>query len=332
MRFTDTDPATTLARRSAARIDRFNEADGAAHGTRRLRMITGGGLEIDIHPDRALDVGAVTLDGMPMAFLEPGGVPAPERHATGAGGWLRTFGGGLLVTCGLDSYGAPSIDEDTAYPQHGSISKVPASVNVITDDDGVLAVEGTIRQFEFGSTRLLLRRRIESRIGGISFSIHDRIVNESHTTPAVLMVLYHVNIGMPLLGSGAELVIPKSAVEPRDEVSNARRDACRVIEDPAADAEAVVFLHDFEGEGPTSVGVRNLDLGASFFLDFDTTQLPYLCEWKHLTLDACVLGLEPMNTRTVTSRAHARETGVLRMLRPRESAAFDLTFRFERTA
>lgn len=321
-----------LVRRSAARIDRFVEDDGPARGARRLRLITGGGLEVDIHPDRALDVGAVTLYGVPMAFLEPGGVPGPGRYDVSVDGWLHAFGGGLLVTCGLDAYGAPSEDDGIAHPQHGSISGVPASVDVIDDRGDVLVIEGTIRQFVFGTTRLLLRRRIESRVGSTSFTIHDVVVNESYASPAVHMILYHVNVGLPLLDEGAELVIPESVVEPRDDVSRRHLDACRVIEEPAADADAVVFLHDLAGSGPTSVGVRNPQQCASFFLDFDTTQLPYLCEWKCLTLDACVVGLEPMNTRTTTSRAHARETGVLRTLGPREMAEYDLTFRFERIA
>jgi hypothetical protein len=40
--------------------------------------------------------------------------------------------------------------------------------------------------------------------------------------------------------------------------------------------------------------------------------------------------LEPINTRTVSSRADAREKGALRTLAPGESAEYDLTFRFRR--
>ena len=58
-----------------ARIDSFAEIDGPARGTRRLRVVNGGGLEFDVHPDRGLDIGAAHLFGaidprLPMGLAE----------------------------------------------------------------------------------------------------------------------------------------------------------------------------------------------------------------------------------------------------------------------
>ncbi len=313
-----------------ARIDRFVEDDGPARGARRLRMVTGGGLEVEIHPDRALDIGRVTFDGIPVAFTERGGVPAPLRYTSADIGWLTAFGGGLMVTCGLDAYGAPSIDQGSLYPQHGSVSGIPASVTVVADDGDILAVEGLVHQFVIGGQRLTLRRRLESTVGGTELRVHDKVTNESATSSSAHMMMYHVNFGWPLLGPGAEMILPDSLVEARDDVSAAGLADCRVIDPPTPDYEAEVFLHEFPPGGQISVGVRNPALGIAVLLDFDRTQLPYLCEWKYLSYDACVLGLEPMNTRTVSSRADAREKGALHTLAPGESAHYDLTFRFQR--
>ena len=90
-----------------ARVDSFVEAEGAARGARRLRVVNGGGLEFDIHPDRGLDIGAASFQGLPLAWLSSTGIGAPALYDPVDRGWLRTFGGGLVTTCGLDSFGPP---------------------------------------------------------------------------------------------------------------------------------------------------------------------------------------------------------------------------------
>ncbi|MFC6235324.1 DUF4432 family protein, partial [Leucobacter soli] len=71
----------------AARIDSFIEADGVAHGTRRLRLVNGGGLELELHPDRALDIGHATVDGWPVAWASPTGMTGPDAFEPEGSGW-----------------------------------------------------------------------------------------------------------------------------------------------------------------------------------------------------------------------------------------------------
>ena len=76
-------PIDEVARRTGilaqvARIDRLVEDDGHARGARRIRLVTGGGLEVEIHPDRALDLGQVTYRGTPIAWMSPTGMVAPD--------------------------------------------------------------------------------------------------------------------------------------------------------------------------------------------------------------------------------------------------------------
>lgn len=317
---------------AAARIDRFVVDDGRGRGARLLRLVTGGGLEVEIHPDRAMDLGRVTMDGIPVAFMEPGGVPTSQRFHSDESGWLHAFGGGLLVTCGLESYGAPSTDEGRIHPQHGTVSGASASLTRVDDDGEVLVVEGIVREFVIGGVRLALRRRIEAPRGGSQVRVHDAVTNESAVLPAVHMMLYHINFGWPLLGPAARMVLPPSIVTPRDAVSAKGMAHSREIDPPAIDDEAEVFLHEFPEGERISVGVRNDEVGIEALVDFDRSQLPYLCEWKYLSSDAYVLGLEPMNTRTVTSRADAREHDALRTLAAGATASYDLTFRFDRVS
>ena len=59
--------------------------------------------------------------------------------------------------------------------------------------------------------QLLLRRRIEARVGESRLRIHDVVENVGHDrTPH--MYLYHVNAGYPVVDEGAELLVPARAV------------------------------------------------------------------------------------------------------------------------
>ena len=51
--------------------------------------------------------------------------------------------------------------------------------------------------------------------------IEDEVVNQGYE-PAVLMLLYHVNAGYPVVAEGARLIAPPATVVGRDEVSEAR--------------------------------------------------------------------------------------------------------------
>ena len=73
----------------AARVDSFVDTDGPGRGTRRLRVVNGGGLDFDLHPDRALDIGAATCDGIPLAWVSSTGFAGPGAYEPAGRGWLR---------------------------------------------------------------------------------------------------------------------------------------------------------------------------------------------------------------------------------------------------
>lgn len=313
-----------------ARIDSFVEADGPARGSRRLRLITGGGLELDIHPDRALDIGQVTIDGIPIAWIEPQGIVAPAFYDPHGAGWLRTFGGGMLTTCGLDTFGAPSIDEGREYGQHGRIGSIPAQMITTSTENGLLVVEAIVRQSSVFGENLTLRRRIESVLGSTEFSITDVVTNEG-STEAAHMIMYHANFGWPLVEKGATFSVPSSSIEPRDVVAASGIDRWSEFEDPTPGRRDEVYLHHFYEGGVTHARLENSRIGVALDIQFDLRQLPWLCEWKFMSEDSYVLGIEPVNTPTMISRAHAREKGVLPVLAPGESVTYELRFSLERT-
>lgn len=319
----------TLAQ--VARVDRFVELDGPSRGGRRFRVVTGGGLEVDIHPDRALDLGQVTFRGVPIAWMSAVGM-MPGSHARSTGTeWLRSFGGGLLTTCGLDTFGPPTTDDGVDYPMHGRVGTHPATVECVRVDERHLVVEGTVRQARVFGENLVLRRRWSAEIGGTRLLLRDQVTNEG-TTPSGHMILYHVNLGWPLLDEGAQLDIPSTRSWPRDADAQAGVDRLGRVEPPQAGFREQVFGHDFSGRPSGHVRLDNPALGIAFTLEFDAGVLPGLHQWKMSAEQEYVLGLEPTNVNTFAGRAGARAQGVLPLLDPGATVTYSLAFDFSSPA
>lgn len=313
-----------------ARIDSFTENEGAARGARRIRLITGGGLEAEIHPDRALDIGHVTFRGAPVAWASPGGVTSPQLAASQGTEWLRSFGGGLLSTCGLDTIGPPSVDEGIEYPMHGRIGTVPATVTRTSVCDGRIRIEGEVRQTTVFGENLVLRREITAEVGGSTLRVRDTVTNEGLQAAGIL-VLYHANLGWPLLDERATLEIDSRHVTPRDETAVAGVARWHEIDPPTTGYREQVFLHDFQGR-PGRAGIDNPEADLRLELTFDTSTLPALHQWKMAGEGHYVMGLEPANTCQIQGRAAARAANKLPTLMVGESTSYALNFHFSPSA
>jgi hypothetical protein len=312
-----------------ARIDNFIEVEGAARGARRLRMINGSGIEIDLHPDRNLDIGQVSLDGIPVAWMRASGFSAPAFFDPAGDEWLRTFGGGLLTTCGLDTFGPPSTDEGREFGLHGRISAVPARMITTSSEGGTVVVEGLMRQSMLHGENLTLRRRVSSAVGSDTFRVDDVVTNEG-STESPHMILYHVNTGWPLLEEGAALMIPSSGVEPRDRAAELGMESWNQITPPRPGAGEQVFLHTFDGDGVGEVSLDNPRVGVGLTMRFDLSGLPVLYQWKMFSEHTYVMGLEPANCRGIQGRAQTRADGDLPILQPGESASYRVEFQLRR--
>jgi len=162
--------------------------DGLARGVRVLEFRTGAGFAFDVLVDRSFDVGRCELGGRPLSWLSGAGVVAPWYYEPDGWGWFRAWGGGMVVTCGLDHTLAP--DEDTAahfnqphirttvrYGLHGRVSGLPARLAGYGErwdgDECVLWAEGEVLQSAVFGEQLVLRRRIEAGVGGSRFVLRD---------------------------------------------------------------------------------------------------------------------------------------------------------------
>src|SRR5512133_2249898 len=79
----------------------YNLSDGPALNMRAIDVNTGAGLTYTVLPDRGMDISFASFRGTNLAFITPNGETHPAFYEPQGLGWLRTFTGGLLTTCGL---------------------------------------------------------------------------------------------------------------------------------------------------------------------------------------------------------------------------------------
>lgn len=303
-----------------ARVDRFIDDDGPSRGARRLRVVNGGGLEFDVHPDRGLDIGAASFEGLPLAWLSSTGFTRPDAYEPEGRGWLRSFGGGLVTTCGLNSFGPPADDEDGVVGMHGPIGNLSARLIETSATPDAVTVVGEVRQTSVFGENLVLRRTITSRVGSSSFVVDDTVTNEAETA-SPHMVLYHVNLGWPLLDTGSTIDIPAAGVEPRDPDAVAGFEERTAIGEPTVGFREQVYVHTAGDE--RIARVTNPHRGLRFTLRYSES-LPAIFQWKLTATKHFVLGLEPANTPEIQGRAAAREHGILPRLEPGESRSYSI--------
>ncbi len=300
----------------------FTYNQGRAAGVKAVDVITGGGLRYTVLQDRAMDIGRAEFFGIPLDFRSPVGVCHPAFYEPEGNRWLYTFGGGLLTTCGLTQVGAPSLDEGEELGQHGRISHVAAEDCWHRLQEGerpVLELGGTMREAKMLEYHLRLQRVLRSPVGENRISVQDRVTNLG-PAPIPHMILYHVNVGHPLLDQGSVLEGTFQESRPRDETAAAEGGAWHLYQGPTDDYPDRAFYHRVQAgeDGLASASLTNEQLGLRLTVQFEAANLPWLVQWKHTRSGMYAAGLEPANC-LVGGRNEERNAGRLRYLEPGSS-------------
>jgi hypothetical protein len=309
--------------------------DGAERGVRVLEFRTGSGFEFDVLVDRAFDIGRCEMSGRAIGWHSGVGFNGPWFEEHDSLGWLRNWGGGLVTTCGLDHalFGfEDSADQyhyepkrTEAFGLHGRISNRPAKLTGYGQrwdgDECTLWAEGEVLQASMFGEHLLLRRRVEARVGGSSFSLHD-VVENVGWDPTPHMYLYHINFGFPVVDEGSEIVVPTRSITPRGDYPANRY---RHLDAPSPRHYERAFEHDViaDADDWVSAGIVNRARGFGAYERFRPSQLPAHFTWRMLGEGSYVVGLEPSTNHTY-GRLESRERGELIVLEPGESREYDL--------
>ena len=312
-----------------AGIQPLEASEGLERGSRLLQVWTGSGLTFNILPDRAMDIAACQYKGMSLAWRSATGDAHPAFYEPSGAGWLRSFQGGMLVTCGLDSFGPPVREGAEELGQHGRASNLPAREVGYhagwVDGTYQLELSGEVRQTRVFGENILLRRRISTCLGSNSIRLEDTVINEGFS-PQAHMIMYHINTGFPLLNERAHLKFDVLETIPEDDVSAQALADWMVFQPPTPGFQEQNFIHKpvANPDGWTQAEVENPSLGLGLRLSFDTRTLPYLNEWKMMGEGLYVLAIEPMNCNPLPGRVAMKSQKKLPYLEPGESRSYTL--------
>ena len=230
-----------------ASIRRLVADDGQGRGMRVIEVNNGSGLAFTLYPDRGMDLGQAFFKGTPLAWVTGNLEVAPAFYNGAGNEWLRTWGGGLLTGCGLANVGGPCVTGGEAHGLHGRLSHIPAEeVNTSAgwDDDGryTLSVSGRVRQSKAFAENLLLTRRLATAMGSSSLTLCDTVENRGFRE-SPCMLLYHINLGWPLVDEGAVLEAPPHTVEPQTDHAAKGLDAWPQINRARSGRGEQVYYH-----------------------------------------------------------------------------------------
>ena len=309
--------------------------NGAGRGTRIAWINTGTGLRYKVVLDRAMDIADAFYNQHSLAWLSHSGITSPQPFSDRELGWLRTFNGGLLTTCGLTHVGGPEQDEYGERGIHGRISNTPAEIESIIQPDpttGQLAmsITGRMRETTVFGPSLELKRTISGTLVQPTIRIHDEVVNRANT-PAPHMLLYHFNFGWPLVDEGTKLIWQGDWQAREGGINGAifregnDFQTCPApLDEHVGTGEAVAFIDALpDDSGQCSAGLYNASLGIAVALRFQKEQLPWLTNWQHWGRGEYVTGIEP-GTHPPIGQAKAREQQTLLFLAPGETRMYDV--------
>ena len=300
--------------------------DGQEAGVRIADVRSGSGLRFQVSLDRGMDISVAEYKGMSLAWRSPQGDVHPSGFDSKGMGWLKSFPGGLMTGCGLTTAGAPSIDAGEELGIHGRLSNLPASNTKAetewTGDQCVFKVSGAIRENVIFKENLVLYRTIEVELGKSTITLRDKVVNEGFR-PSPLMMLYHINLGWPLLDEGSDVHLNARSMKPRDAEAEKGTASAKRIPAPVSGYKEQVFYHDLiaDGGGFASAVLANRKLGLGLFARYRQKELSRFIQWKMVAEGEYVLGFEPANC-LVEGRAKERERETLQFLEPGETREF----------
>src|SRR5690606_15143789 len=121
-----------------------------------------------------------------LSWLSHGGITGPQPFSDRGLDWLRTFGGGLVTTCGLSHVGGPENGEGGEHGLHGLISNTPAELESVIQPDLTtgqmeMSITGVMRETRPFGPSLELRRTISGTLGQAAIRIQDRVTNRGNT-------------------------------------------------------------------------------------------------------------------------------------------------------
>lgn len=237
-----------------------------------------GNLRFLINAGKACDVMQVYHKGQNLSFISKNGFTKRELP------FIYRFEGGMLYTAGLDSLGARE-----GFELHGSFHNTPAIITTAKCDKNGIVIEATIKNTALFGKNLVVKRKIFSEINSAEFSVDDTLINEGYDDENYCL-LYHINLGYPLLDDGGRIFAGVKKIEPRTQWAAKNIDKAFEISDAEPKTEETCYFLTLNKPEITYENVRS---GKKLTVSYSGDTLPHFVEWKSMAAGDYALGLEP---------------------------------------
>ncbi len=287
--------------KQVASLRRYTVTEGTEKGMDILDCDTGR-IRFLLNVNKACDVMQLYHKGQNMSFVSKNGFMQRELP------FLNRFEGGMLYTCGLDSIGGRE-----GYELHGSLHSTPAEILRAECDETGICVEALIRNTALFGKNLVLRRTVRAEVGGERILLTDSLHNAGFREEEYCL-LYHINVGYPMLDVGARLVADVERCDARTEWSAQNAQTIREMSLPVPNQEEMCY---FLKLGRPEVSLVNETIGKKLTVSYSQDTLPYFVEWKSMASGDYALGLEPCTTEL-------DDRFMYRVIQPDQTVAFSV--------
>ena len=253
---------------------RVQVTDGRGNGARQI-YVANGKLNFVLSESNALDILRLWHEGMNVGFVSKNGL------YTAPSDFLGNFPAGMLYTCGLDAIGGVE-----GHPIHGRIHSIPAEVKELNADAAGVKIVAEIRDTALFGQNLVLTRTVSTAAVSDEIKIEDILENHAFRDEKYCM-LYHVNVGYPIVDAGAKIIGNFIASQPRTPWAQHEMSTMLRVEPPLDNAEEVCYFH-LTKDGKMSI--ENKALGKRFTV---ASSLRKFVQWKSRASGDFVIGLEP---------------------------------------
>lgn len=263
----------------AAYIRRYSLIGGEEDGLKVVEC-NSGKLRFLLNESKALDIMQIFYNGENTSFVSKNGFSARETD------FINRFEGGALYTCGLDAAG-----EVAGKKIHGRLHNIPAKITrAELAEDGII-VEAEIRFTALFGENLTIRRKIFSPYYSGKIELSDVLYNFGGKD-AEFCILYHTNLGYPLLTENGKIFANVKDVTPRNAHAKDLADKWNEIFPPEDDAEEVCY---YIKPKDNTVRYVNEKTGRKFTLSYGK-EINKVIIWKSWQSGDYALGIEPTTT------------------------------------
>lgn len=300
-------------------VEELKLVNGKGKDLTLYRVYNKTGLELTISKDRCLDISRLRCKGVNLSYISSCGYVAPSFYDRREDNFLKSFTAGFLTTCGLENVGSPCIDNNEVLTLHGSIANTPSEYSYFNEDENYFYVHGTMKDEVIFARKLVLNRLIKISKEENVFYIEDEIENRGDKEEP-FEILYHMNMGYPLLDEDSIVDIPSSEVIARNEWANKDINNWKKMEKPQNGYIEKCYYHKYNSErGIASIYQPKLNIGLK--IEFDSQVLDGFVEWKMMGVRDYVLGLECGNCYP-DGRDKMRESKMLKFIKPNEKIKY----------